>query len=201
MGELYLRYQQKESGELLQLLEEARGAIKALESELRYCVGSAAMREKRSLLAARQEEKGAIVAALKQRGQYVPTEEEARAEEFESKLGTLREARFSYGGFLGGFTVVTLSLEGERVKRKISSRTEEEREETLYATAEQLKDELKSLRIGEWQRSYVNPMILDGFQWRLCFTYADGSEERFEGSNAYPHNFRELKRLFGIEKY
>ena len=59
---------------------------------------------------------------------------------------------------------------------------------------------MKGLYLGEWRASYKNYAILDGFQWRLRLAFADGGEETFEGSNAYPYNFNDLKRIFGVNR-
>ena len=193
------RYSDKEIEELLQMLADERNAIEILKSEISNAIYPSATREMRRTLAEHRETLRSLVWILKRRGGYEPTEAERRGEAIEAKLENIREARYEYGGFLGGFTYVTLIFgEGEAVKKQVFSRRDGELEEPAFASKESLISELKGLYLGEWRASYVNHAILDGFQWSLRLTFADGGEEVFEGSNAYPYNFYDLKRIFGI---
>lgn len=196
------RYSEKESEELQQMLADERSVIETLKAEMSNAIyPSATVREMRRTLDGHRETLRAIVRILKKRGGYEPTEAERRGEEIEKKLESIRQARYDYGGFLGGFTYVTLIFgEGEEVKRQIFSRRDGEREERIFATKESVIAELKGLYLGEWRASYKNYAILDGFQWRLRLAFADGGEETFEGSNAYPYNFNDLKRIFGVNR-
>ena len=45
---------------------------------------------------------------------------------------------------------------------------------------------LDSLQAAHWQRDYINENALDGHQWEVKITYADGRLIHSSGSNAYP---------------
>ena len=147
------------------MLADERNAIEILKSEISNAIYPSATREMRRTLAEHRETLRSLVWILKRRGGYEPTEAERRGEAIEAKLENIREARYEYGGFLGGFTYVTLIFgEGEAVKKQVFSRRDGEREEPAFASKESLISELKGLYLGEWRASYVNHAILDGFQ-------------------------------------
>ena len=50
---------------------------------------------------------------------------------------------------------------------------------------------LKRLDVANWKRSYMDPHILDGTQWRLM-VITEASEIETGGSNAYPEYFNGL---------
>lgn len=52
------------------------------------------------------------------------------------------------------------------------------------------------IRIDKWKNDYLNKNVLDGYQWELKVTYADGTQKISGGSNAYPKEFSRLKNLF-----
>ena len=45
---------------------------------------------------------------------------------------------------------------------------------------------LDSIQAAHWQRDYINENALDGHQWEVKITYADGRLIHSSGSNAYP---------------
>ena len=45
---------------------------------------------------------------------------------------------------------------------------------------------LDSLQAAQWKRHYINDNALDGHQWEVKITYADGRLIHSSGSNAYP---------------
>ena len=52
------------------------------------------------------------------------------------------------------------------------------------------------LYLHEWKRNYNNFEILDGEQWSLEITLTNRRRRTYEGSNAYPPYWPELKALF-----
>ena len=50
--------------------------------------------------------------------------------------------------------------------------------------------------IHEWEKSYVDPFVLDGEQWSLTIRLTDNRSIEYEGSNAYPPYWDELMELF-----
>ncbi|MBQ5521284.1 MAG: hypothetical protein IIT86_00495 [Oscillospiraceae bacterium] len=52
------------------------------------------------------------------------------------------------------------------------------------------------LFLHEWKKSYDNFEVLDGEQWELEITMTNRRKRTYEGSNAYPPYWPELKALF-----
>ena len=58
----------------------------------------------------------------------------------------------------------------------------------------------KALHMEDWEQYYMDSEILDGMQWSLALYFTDKKQPvKFVGSNAYPDNFVELEKLFGVE--
>ena len=109
---------------------------------------------------------------------------------------------FSIGGFFDGYETRTVLLDGEAVRMTVThSLHPEEREIALSLTKTEFLNRLRELHIEGWKSKYIDPDILDGTQWELEIYFSDGYKPvTIAGSNAYPDNFAELERLFGIEE-
>ena len=60
---------------------------------------------------------------------------------------------------------------------------------------------IAELHIGEWKRSYVDPMVLDGTQWSIDIEYeGDHKPVHIDGSNAFPYNFDDLLEFLGVNE-
>ena len=58
-----------------------------------------------------------------------------------------------------------------------------------------LSNGLESLELPYWQKSYSNPLILDGEQWELKLKFKNRRVLVWSGSNAYPPYYRDLLNL------
>ncbi len=47
-----------------------------------------------------------------------------------------------------------------------------------------------------WDESYIDDSILDGDQWGIVITFADGSEKNINGSNKYPITYSMMMKNF-----
>ena len=57
---------------------------------------------------------------------------------------------------------------------------------------------LDDLHLGEWNKKYDNPYVLDGTQWELTLEFSNGRRKVcFYGSNKYPWCFDKLTEFFG----
>lgn len=65
---------------------------------------------------------------------------------------------------------------------------------------ERLISELKSIHMGDWDSVYNRLGILDGEDWSVTLRFADGSEECFHGSNAYPFSFTQFCDIIGYDE-
>ena len=132
-------------------------------------------------------------------GHYTMSASEIKVEDFNNKLNYMKSFTFEIGGFFGGYTVHSITLEPEFRYSRFNRYMPEDAfdcEEFGYH-----KDEfiamIKELRLGEWKHKYVDPCVLDGTQWELTIEYINGFKaQKFHGSNAYPWNFNKLKDLF-----
>ena len=49
---------------------------------------------------------------------------------------------------------------------------------------------------NDWEEDYSRQDIMDGHQWGIFVTFADGSVKKVHGSNAYPETWNEMKTAF-----
>ena len=47
-----------------------------------------------------------------------------------------------------------------------------------------------------WKSNYYNDNIMDGHQWGITIFFADGTNQKISGSNAYPNTWDKLKKDF-----
>lgn len=90
------------------------------------------------------------------------------------------------GGFLGPSYLVQLKDGQVRCTTIRAGRTVGE---TVYtpppAAWQALRSGLDDLAVWQWQKSYYNPNVLDGTQWRVRIAYPD-RQLSSEGSNSFP---------------
>ena len=112
---------------------------------------------------------------------------------------TIVEVKYMIGGYLGGFTYVTVSRTEDGAKAEVETPSDEKAPEAKILSAEEwtgfLDTLFKELRVHNWKDHYLNPDIYDGTQWELAFTLASGLTFRHDGSNEYPENFDAFKEL------
>ncbi len=73
--------------------------------------------------------------------------------------------------------------------------------EAAPSAKEEFVSGLADLHMGEWEKNYDNPYVMDGTQWQIRIEYEDGRRPvEIGGSNAYPYNFSELMELLGIDE-
>ena len=127
----------------------------------------------------------AIQAYAEAGGIYRPTKAEQKDQAFNESLQHMKRFIFDYGGYFGGYEKRTYTVTGEMVLFDL--------EHSLYLKPSNLpiyepftKDEflegIAALHIGEWKRSYVDPMILDGTQWSIDIEF-EGDHKPVLGVN------------------
>lgn len=109
--------------------------------------------------------------------------------------------RFSYGGYFMGHTEIIIKRTKEGAAVSVSQfPTEKEPIEDKQITSLRWMRLVYSLYSGlflhEWKKSYDNFEVLDGEQWELEITMTNRRKRSYEGSNAYPPYWPELKALF-----
>ena len=109
--------------------------------------------------------------------------------------------RFSYGGYFMGHTEIIIKRTKEGAAVSVSQfPTEKEPIEDNQITSLRRMRLCYSLYSGlflhEWKKSYDNFEVLDGEQWELEITMTNRRKRTYEGSNAYPPYWPELKALF-----
>ena len=117
-------------------------------------------------------------------------------------ITSISKISFNIGGYFDGYETRTVLLDGEAVRMTIThSLHPEEREIALSMTKTEFLNHLCELHIEGWKLKYIDPDILDGTQWDLEICFSDGHKPvKIAGSNAYPDNFADVEKLFGIEK-
>ena len=116
-------------------------------------------------------------------------------------ISSINKISFNIGGYFDGYETRTVLLDGEDLHMTVThSLHPEVREIALSMTKDAFLNHLCKLHIEGWKSKYINSDILDGIQWDLEIYFSDGYKPvTIVGSNAYPTNFAELERLFGVE--
>ncbi len=137
-------------------------------------------------------------------GVYEPTKAEQKDQAFNESLKYMKRFIFDYGGFFSGYEKRTYTISDEKVLFDL--------EHSLYLkptnlpvyepfTREEFIEGIAALHIGEWKKSYVDPLVLDGTQWSIDIEYEDNRKPvHIDGSNAFPYNFDDLLEFLEIEK-
>ena len=135
-------------------------------------------------------------------GTYVLSKADQQDHEFNEALDSMSKLVFTIGGFFCGQETRIFTVSDDQVfvdveKTMISMDKEEEygpyREEDFISG-------IKALHIGEWKRTYKDPLVLDGTQWELDIYFNNGRKAvKISDSNAYPYNFEGLKEFLEVE--
>ena len=117
-------------------------------------------------------------------------------QEFNETLRSMKRFTFTIGGYFGGYRKRTYTISGEEVLF--------DADHSLYGrpidpaaykpfTREAFLQGIAKLHIGEWEKEYMNPHVLDGTQWSIEIEYENGHKPvQIYGSNAFPENFNDL---------
>jgi len=107
-----------------------------------------------------------------------------------------------YGGFFCGTECRTVSFENDEIKvqRRFYNGAFDTGEELFVGVMKaKFLEGFEGLHIEEWKQEYVDSEILDGIQWKLVVTYADGRKRKYWGSNDFPDDFRALLEVMEME--
>ncbi len=144
-------------------------------------------------------------ALLEAGGEYIPTEDELRALDFNARLDGLTAIEFSVSRHF----LITKTLSADFSRGKTSAKIicvtnpmygNESRKKIGEIERERLISELKSIHMGDWDSAYNLPGILDGEDWSVTLRFSGGSEECFHGSNAYPFSFARFCGIMGYDE-
>ena len=134
-------------------------------------------------------------------GEYVRSKAEQKDHDFNETLDSMSKLVFTIGGFFCGQETRTFTISDDQVlvdveKTMISM----DKEEYGLYRKEDFISGIKALHIGEWKRTYIDPLVMDGTQWELDIYYNNGRKAvKISGSNAYPYNFEDLKEFLEVE--
>lgn len=144
-------------------------------------------------------------ALLEAGGEYVPTEDEQRALDFNARLDGLTALEFTVSRHFLITKTLSADFSGGKTFAKIVRVSnplygDENRKKVGEIERERLITELKSIHMGDWDSSYNRLGILDGEDWSVTLRFADGSEECFHGGNAYPFSFTRFCGIIGYDE-
>ena len=134
-------------------------------------------------------------------GEYVRSKAEQKDHDFNEALDSMSKLVFTIGGFFCGHETRTFTVSDGQVlvdveKTMISM----DKEEYGPYRKEDFISGIKALHIGEWKRTYIDPLVMDGTQWELDIYYNNGRKAvKISGSNAYPYNYEDLKEFLEVE--
>ena len=133
--------------------------------------------------------------------EYTLTQAEQKSFDFVAKLSELTQIRIRFSGLFAGSKsyIITLGESSQAVSYGVGYEFTEVHCWKIEMSKAEFLSELEELYIGEWKSWYPSP-ILDGVQWEVKFTYANGSQRQFAGSNAYPYNFDCFTKLLTIDE-
>lgn len=137
------------------------------------------------------------IKALEEKGvKYKRSQAEEKAVLFNDRISDIVEINLRIGSWCTPH-FYTFTIKEDSVEK-----SEYDLTNPSYLDVDSFQLELKKLYLGEW-RAYYSPerfgvYILDGTQWELKVTFADGKSKSWGGSNDYPYNFDCLLNLLQI---
>ena len=135
-------------------------------------------------------------------GEYVRSKAEQKDYDFNKALDSMSQLVFTIGGFFCGQETRTFTVSDDQVLvdvEKILISMDKEEEYGPYRKEDFISG-IKALHIGEWKRTYKDPLVMDGTQWELDIYYNNGRKAvKISGSNAYPYNYEDLKEFLEVE--
>ena len=135
-------------------------------------------------------------------GEYVRSKAEQKDHDFNEALDSMSKLVFTIGGFFCGHETRTFTVSDDQVLMDVEKTvmTMDKGEEYGPYRKDDFISGIKAFHIGEWKRTYNDPLILDGTQWELDIYYNNGRRStKISGSNAYPYNFDDLKEYLEVE--
>lgn len=150
-----------------------------------------------ALMMQREYLQAAKVAYAKTGAVYQMSRAEQPAAKFEADLLSLKRLEYSIGGFFGGYGSVQVDVaDGKILNVAVTQPFGRELPPVKQVPdCDDLLASLRKLHIEEWRYHYDSD-IVDGTQWGLKLTYANGRRPReYTGSNNYPYNFEALQEL------
>lgn len=136
--------------------------------------------------------------------EYKPSKKELKAISFDENIREIKKITFSIGGFSDGFKNYVIDI-GDSIKATLDYKNEIKEIELISRydepfNLEDFYETIKYIYMGEWKRSYNNPDVLDGTQWKIEVYFSNKNKPViFEGNNHYPYNFDSFLRIFEKE--
>ena len=156
----------------------------------------------------------AIQALIEAGGVYKPSDEEIRADEFNSNIPFISQLTLSISEYRSPYhqTVIIKFDENDQPVREFISYNvlmPDVEDDPFYIyeeidSREMFSEALLKLHMGEWLPEYDGERFgfatEDGDHWTLDIEYDNGREPAgFSGSNDYPYNFDDLLEFLGIQ--
>lgn len=143
-------------------------------------------------------------------GVYLLSPLEKKAKSFNDNINFISKITFEFGGFFKGHLKI-IAIISDILKFEINNDFFLHRMDIKYKyennyTKDSFLNALKKINIGEWRDSYdterFGMKVLDGEQWSLKIEYTNKIKPiEIYGSNAYPYNYKELVKLFGVSSF
>ncbi|CAK1231167.1 hypothetical protein [Fructobacillus tropaeoli] len=142
-------------------------------------------------------------------GSYPLMETDLREAGFNHKIETIDKMEVITGDYMWGqqnntFTVVGDDLIASSYFVKMGTEETDDlnfKSERLMAKTDFFRA-LKDLRVGSWERKYVDESVMDATQWSVRIYFNHGLEVlTIEGSNDYPDNMEEFNRVFDLNVF
>lgn len=106
------------------------------------------------------------------------------------------------GGSFGGYTTYCFTFDtdgAELSQHSVGGDSQIVKKAYSVREAASLRERFEAIHTDYWNSDYPNPWVCDGEQWSLIVCYSDRFSKSSSGSNAYPDNWIEILRFFGID--
>ena len=144
-------------------------------------------------------------ALLEVGGEYLPTEDERRALDFNVRLDVLTVLEFSVSRHFLVTKTLSADFSGGKTSAKIICETnplygDKSRKKVGEIERKRLISGLRQIHMGDWDSVYNRLGIFDGEDWSVTLRFSDGLEECFHGSNAWPFSFTQFCDIMGYDE-
>lgn len=142
-------------------------------------------------------------------GAYPLMEIDLREIGFNHKIETIDKMEVTTGDYMSGQQNNTFTIVGDDiiassyfVKMGTHDTDDLNFKSERFMTKADFFRALKELRIGSWEKKYVDESVMGGTQWGVRIYFNHGLEVlAIEGSNDYPENMEEFARIFGLNLF
>ncbi len=114
----------------------------------------------------------------------------------------VKTIKFSVGGYFNGYTDITIRKNDKgaivQVNKMLASLDDwpDDRQISITQWQKIINTLYGQMYLHEWEKSFVDPCVMDGTQWSLEISLTNKRKRSYSGSNDYPPYWNELMKIF-----